>query len=274
MGKTNKYLPVLLLFFFSTNVFGQLELKLAMLPDSTGWGVYIQPNESINPSLNTITGSGQITLVVPSGYHFGKFENKAGLWDMNTIVNAPVENPTKDYISFGFSTDNPPITIQKGQETLLFTLERITPCPSELHLIDNDLDPFASLPNSYGSNPGNEISIIDVNRGTQYFYTKNYDMCAWSCGPCEELSNTTNINDSELEIFPNPNDGAFQIDLGSNESKIDRIKIFNTIGKLILSKEINSSQLFFDENLKSGMYLISFEIDNKPILTKRIVISN
>ena len=34
-----------------------------------------------------------------------------------------------------------------------------------LALIDNDMDPFAQIPNSVGCNPGNELSVFDAAKG-------------------------------------------------------------------------------------------------------------
>ena len=270
-----KYSTLFLLFLFllPSFGFGQLEFKLALMPDSSAWGVYLQPQESINPSANTITGSGQITLVVPTGYQFGNFTSIAGTWDMNSRINSPIENPHKDYISFGFFSDNPQIQIQKNYETLLFTLERVSPCPLEFYLIDNQSDPFARLPNSFGVNPGNEMSIFDLSHSSQYFYTGNFDMCAWSCEPCEDLSNTILISSQELEVYPNPSQGKFQINLGSNSNLVDQIKIYNALGTQLYEQSVESSLINVNEDFKSGMYFLSFENKGETLITKRIVIS-
>ncbi|RMG80339.1 MAG: hypothetical protein D6714_14835, partial [Bacteroidetes bacterium] len=92
-----------------------------------------------------------------------------------SIVKAPVENPSKDYISIGLNDDLPQIVYQTGQETLLFTFERVGNCLGEIYLIDNDTDPFAQLPNSAGTNPGNDLGVFDFGNGLiSYFYTQNY----------------------------------------------------------------------------------------------------
>ncbi len=270
-----KFYTLFLLFFFlfSSFGFGQLEFKLALMPDSSSWGVYLQPKETINPSTNTITGSGQITLVVPSGYQFGNFESIAGIWEMNSRINSPIENPHKDYISFGFFADNPQIKIQKDHETLLFTLEKVSPCPFEFYLIDNQSDPFAQLPNSIGVNPGNEMSVFDLTLSSQYFYTGNFDSCAWSCEPCQEISNTGLVVPQELEVFPNPSDGKFQINLGNNSKLVDKIKIYNALGTIHYEQTVASSTIEINEDFKSGMYFLNFENKGETILTKKILIS-
>src|SRR5690606_29102548 len=158
----------------------QVEFSLKLMPDGKTYHVYARPDSSITPSASLVTGSAQVTIVVNNGFQFNNFTSVSGAWDPQPArVNSPIENPTKDYISFGFQSEPPIITLQSGTETLLFTFKRTSPCIGISYLINNDTDPFAMLPNSVGSNPGNEISIIDFGNGFEvYEYTKNYGIPA------------------------------------------------------------------------------------------------
>jgi len=131
-----------------------------------------KPKPSINPSTNTMTGTGQVTLVVPTGFTFNNFTSIKGQWsNPPTIVKAPVENPNFDYISVGLLSDGGfPNNIQyvTGQETALFRLVRTSACIGPVTLIELD-DPFYA-PNSAGSNPGNDIGVIDIGRPGFPFY--------------------------------------------------------------------------------------------------------
>ncbi|RMG76242.1 MAG: hypothetical protein D6714_21635, partial [Bacteroidetes bacterium] len=151
-------LGTLSLLLASQTLRAQIELKLAVAPDGKTYSVYARPDSTINPSTDTYTGTGQITLVVPNGFEYTNFQEISGDWNYQppfvSIVKAPVENPSKDYISIGLNDDLPQIVYQAGQETLLFTFERVGSCLGEIYLIDNDTDPFAQLPNSAGTNPG------------------------------------------------------------------------------------------------------------------------
>jgi len=160
-------------FLFSFLVLGvvsaqaQLDLKLQLMPDGTTWGVYVKP-VGITPTTTTITGSGQVTLVSPTGY-FPAFpmtiSSQSGTWQENARVSAPTENPSRDYLSIGFITDNPQIIYQAGTETLLFTFSLNGACPDSLYIIDNATDPFIPPPggaNSANTNPGNDLSVIDL----------------------------------------------------------------------------------------------------------------
>ncbi|MBI5917385.1 MAG: hypothetical protein HY842_18610 [Bacteroidetes bacterium] len=150
------------------------------------WGVYARPNPAsgIDPTTNTITGSGQVTVVMPLNFTWSGLTSVSGAWTANAPVHGPVENPTKSYISFGFVGDVPQIQVQAGQETLLFTFLRDEACPDSMYLIDNDTDPFNVLPNSMNSNPGNEITMFDAGVGL-YSYIGLYSPSAWSCHDCD-----------------------------------------------------------------------------------------
>jgi len=274
----HKLLPtfLFLLFLLPSISFGQVLFKLELMPDSTKWGIFATPTNDINPSSNTITGTGQITLVVPTGYEFGDLENIHGNWGFSggQRVVSPVENPSKDYLSFGLNQDVPKIILIKDEETLLFTIGRIGACPEELNLIENDTDPFARLPNSVGINPGNDLSTFDINTNQTYFWIGNYDMCAWSCLPCtEDVSSSDEINLTGLEIFPNPSNGSFKIDLGLHAQSVDNIKIFNTIGKQVYQNNKIGTSMNLDLDLSKGLYFVSFENENRTLQTQRIIIS-
>jgi hypothetical protein len=157
-----------------------LEFKLQLLEDNLTWGVFVKPDNSIAPSTRTSTGSGQVTLVVPVGFAYDNLKNHGGTWIENARVNSPVEAPGKAYVSFGFVTDEPRIKLFSGEETLLFTFTCEAAYTNQIALFDNDNDPFA-VPNSYESNPGNDLGVIDYgfSGGLAYYtYSKNYDVDA------------------------------------------------------------------------------------------------
>ncbi|MBI5916837.1 MAG: T9SS type A sorting domain-containing protein [Bacteroidetes bacterium] len=181
--KTTPIRLLLVLSFLPVFLFSQtpsLKLKLQLLPDGETWGVYVKPNSNISPSLNTITGSAQVTVVMPKNYAWNGLVSVHGSWVANAIVDGPVENPGRSYVSFGLGGDVPNITYQAGQETLLFKFKRDGACPDSLYLINNGADPFNQTPNSINSNPGSEFTVFDAGVGL-YSYQSNYATSAWSC---------------------------------------------------------------------------------------------
>jgi Secretion system C-terminal sorting domain len=182
------------LFFAACAVYAQpaMKFKLKLMPDGERWGVYVKPFE-VTPT-NTITASGQVTVVMPKHYGWNSQVNVSGIWSANGVVHGPVENPTRSYIMFGFQAEATPIIYKAGVETLLFTFKGDGTCPDSLYLIDNETDPYNILPNSDHSNPGNEITVFDIGTIEYYEYAGNYAQSSWSC---EDNDNDGTLNAHE-----------------------------------------------------------------------------
>ena len=181
--RTFNTLTICLLAFFATSVVSaqdfdsqnSLEFKVQLLSDNT-YGVFVKPDHTISPSSKTQTGSGQVTIVVPTDFSFSNFKNVAGTWVENARVDAPTEASKNSYVSFGFVVDNPRIQLFSNEETLLFTFTTEAAFNGQVALFDNNNDPFMT-PNSFGSNPGNDLGVIDLGAkgGMAYYtYARNY----------------------------------------------------------------------------------------------------
>ncbi len=160
-----------LLLIAATSVKAQIDFRIGLATDGSTYTVYAKPKSTISPSTNTLTGTAQVTLVVPHGFVYTTFTSLKGTWSAAT-VKAPVENPTYDYISVGLLADGgSPNNIRYivGQETALFKLKRTSACIGPVTLIELD-DPFYA-PNSLNSNPGNDIGVIDIGKPGFPFYT-------------------------------------------------------------------------------------------------------
>ncbi len=176
-------LTICLLTFFATSfvsaqssdILSSLEFKVQQMANGT-YGVFVKPDHTIAPSGKTQTGAGQVTLVVPTNFDYSNFKNVAGTWVENARVDAPTEASNKSYVSFGFVIDNPRIQLFSNEETLLFTFTADAAFNGQVTLFDNENDPFMT-PNSYGSNPGNDLGVIDLGAtgGMAYYtYARNY----------------------------------------------------------------------------------------------------
>lgn len=158
-----------------SDMLSSLEFKVQQIENGK-YGVFVKPDHTISPSGKTQTGAGQVTLVVPTNFEYSNFKNVAGTWEENARVDAPVEATDKSYVSFGFVIDNPRIKLFPNEETLLFTFTTDVAFEGQINLFDNENDPFMT-PNSYGTNPGNDLGVIDLgtNGGmTYYTYARNY----------------------------------------------------------------------------------------------------
>lgn len=190
-----------------------MNFKLKLMEDQVTWGVFVVPSECIAPTKRSKTGSGQVTIVAPVGFAYAGFESIGGTWVENARVDGPMEAPEKAYISFGFVSDEPRIKYAVGSETLLFTFipEETT---NELSLIDNENDPF-STPNTYSSNPGNDLGVID--------FDKNGNMLVYRYGGNLEME-----GNSDQAIFANKkatqteerNEAEFKVIFASEKTEV------------------------------------------------------
>jgi gliding motility-associated-like protein len=146
----------------------QVSLRLALDADGQTYNVYMRSAVSYSGRA-ALLSTAQITLVVPHGLAAERF-GVANLtspipgmtWRQGDRVDAPAENPERDYLFFSFINNSSPTVlfdIKAGQDILLFQFKRTGPCSTPAQLINNKLDEFKT-PNSKGINTGNSMSIL------------------------------------------------------------------------------------------------------------------
>lgn len=170
-------------------IFAQIEFSLALDKFGVTYTVLAKP-QGTTISKKMMTSTAQVTLITPNELELAHFKNLGGEWDGgNSIVRAPEEDSTHDYISIGLVGDNnPKLTLQSGKPTALFSFESQDGCQGEIRLIDNRKDIFAKVPNSVNNNPGNDLSAIDLGNGIKrLYYQGNYEPFLAAC-PTEKLS--------------------------------------------------------------------------------------
>lgn len=80
-------------------------------------------------------------------------------------------------------------------------------------------------------------------------------------------NNDFSINsDNNIKIFPNPSSSIFKI---VSDTNIDKITIFDTLGKEILTQSQNNNEVNI-EKLSKGIYLIEITSENEKIYKKLI----
>ncbi|MEZ4957319.1 MAG: T9SS type A sorting domain-containing protein [Saprospiraceae bacterium] len=290
--------------------FSQLKFNVKSMPDAGTYGVFVKPCGDLTPSANTITGSAQVTLVLPMGNDVASVSQYAGLWQQNATVSGPDEAPNKNYFSFGFLTDNPQIVLEAGKETLLFTFE-INGSSTSPELLDNEHDPFAAFPNSLNSNPGNEMSILDVavNPIGYYYYAGNYsEDDPNSCTVTVDTTVVEPIDSTDIEpvdttdmepvdttttngenptatlneigsgfyfsISPNPASDWIKVEFTNKGNKDSgRVRLFTANGVSIgeMKRDGQQKMKWNVSELPSGLYFLSFESDGRVMQRERFV---
>ncbi len=275
----NKVATILLaaLFFACAHLHAQLFLTLKEMPEENVWGVYVQPCDTLSPTDQTITGSGQVTIIAKMGSVFSELTNIAGVWDDNALVYSPVENPGMLYFTLGFVADLPAIVYKPGEETLLLTFKMTNQDDSPPALIDNETDPFAQLPNSVGTNPGNDLSVVDFGKTPLAFY--NYSGLYQEGDPveCSDGNTTTATKETEsanlFRLYPNPASNRLILKAVNTTVTDATARLWNAnmlqMGSLQLS---NNAKAELDiENLPAGLYLITIEAEGQVVQTERFL---
>jgi hypothetical protein len=173
---------------FSTIAHAQaVSFKIIYNAASARYEVYMNSTTAYTGPLARIS-SAQVTVVVPTGTGASQFApgtitggNGNGLspaamtWTASRS-NAPSENPTKDYIFFGYNASaNPSVlfNIPANTDILLFHFPTTNACGAgTIALLSNANDPFLP-PNSQSLNTPNAMTIFGAgltnNYSTNYF---------------------------------------------------------------------------------------------------------
>jgi len=117
-------------------------------------------------------------------------------------------------------------------------------------------------------------SYTDLNNGPTYLSIAPASIPAsisFSFG-CPIMSTNENII-GNLEIYPNPNNGQFSLEL-PEINKISTLEIYNSIGQIIHSEKINPNENYknLNLNLESGIYFILLESENETISRNKMIV--
>lgn len=263
------------IFLFSAHLSAQLYLTIKAMPSDNLWGVYVKPCDTLQCTNQTITGTGQITIVAKVGSAFSELTQYSGTWIKDTPVISPVENPDMVYFTLGLATDMPAITYIPGEETLLFTFKFNSPDGSPPALINNETDPFAQLPNSLGSNPGNDLSAVDFGTSPLQYY--NYsglysDEHPVSCSQDGPTTSTSEVPAAHAAvIYPNPATNRLVLEAAQAtfkqstatlwDANMIQVMSLNLLGKKTAELDI--------ERLPAGMYLLTIQADGQIVQTEK-----
>lgn len=156
--------------------------------DDLTWGVYARPVTGFEEPQDILIGSGQITLLLKNNGvdQIQNITSTNGRWNSNPLsTKGPIEAPEINYVSIYLANSGRAFPTKNEKEFLLFTFQSDT-CLDTIGVIDNHTDPFARIPNSAGTSPGIDLSIVAPNTGQTYSWKNNYAPFAYSCKDCDE----------------------------------------------------------------------------------------
>ena len=210
------------------------------------------PNAQGTIRLNTVdTQSGEISFLVET-------------------ENLNLGQYTGDWFDVSF---DPPIILDAGQVVL-----------PAIYATYNGIDTV--FVNTSGSNPNNSESLVQDIDGTQdgvnagtWLYTTS--------APCVRLNfdpNVVGVNVgieennslSKFNVFPNPNNGHFNLQIQTSQSEDININISNLVGQVVYSEKVsitNSLNKWLDlSHLEKGIYSVTLDNKKKNFMTNKVTI--
>ncbi len=261
--------------FLAHSTFAQVKFKITYEGEQQHWVVSILP-EATYVAPNNITGTGQITIKVPSN----RFEpvnivnyQPTMVWEANSRSNSPEEAPEFDYISFGLINQGataPDYTA--GIETPLFSFQNEMGCTGAVYLVDHGTDPFMP-PNSQKTNIGNSLAILGAAGDA---YAGNID---GGFADCSDLLSAAEDVDkilvSQFNLYPNPCKANLTLEINwENKGEDVLMEIINTSGiivysqRLSLQKGLNVEAIELPE-IPSGIYWLKLKGSGNRRSTER-----
>uniref|UniRef100_UPI00068698C8 hypothetical protein n=1 Tax=Thiothrix lacustris TaxID=525917 RepID=UPI00068698C8 len=188
--KLSKYLglstSVLLLAGNSAWAAQTLEYSIRWDTKDDRYHVFMKPNAT--PTPKDISTTGQFTIRVPHAEGTKAFTvnnpqaNVANTnWSNDSRVDAPIEEPSVDYLSFSLSMFKPDAFQWKANvEQEVYNFGNSGECIGAVALINNQTDPFIvnSGSNSAGTNPGNQFTNGGWGDFSENNYLQNYGTTA------------------------------------------------------------------------------------------------
>ena len=81
---------------------------------------------------------------------------------------------------------------------------------------------------------------------------------------------------AKFNVFPNPNNGYFNIQIQTSQSEDININISNLVGQVVYSEKVsitNSLNKWLDLSyLEKGVYTVTLENNNKSFMAKKVTI--
>lgn len=181
----NFFLLIFVLGFLATAnpLNAQVRFKVDFLENEALYQVSLV-SEVTYDGVDALTSTAQVALRVPTGgFQLANLQSVSGLWQLNTTILGPTENPDFDYFLIGmtsFGTGD--ISYIEGEETILFTFSNDGNCTGVVDLMEAD-DPFLP-PNDQNINSGNEMFIF--GSGNQNAWLGNLGQGSANCLPDDD----------------------------------------------------------------------------------------
>jgi hypothetical protein len=228
--------------------------------------------------------SGINTWNADQWYHVTATIDAAGmrLYINGTLVSGPAGHTTPttaeiDILAIGcWGSDNS--RFFDGQiENLRLWSRTLTPSEAMAHMCFEPVN-YANIIAEYRFNEHHGSFVHDQWDPTAHnsgvVHGSRWLEYEFNCLHLERPTNiqTTEITESEFNIFPNPSSGSINIELGNLQPGDKKIEIYDALGKLVSQQDVSDTKdtIAIDLNEK-GIYLVKVIVEGR-VTTKKIII--
>ena len=145
-------------------------------------------------------------------------------------------------------------------------------------------DPLVAIGQSGIGNPGD--SYLQDLDGTQpmgqpgaWYRLNNNAMVRLNFDPSLEVVDPTSVNDvflSEFLVYPNPNNGEFNLEIETKNSTDIVVSISNTLGQEVYNRELSNVTQFKSSidvsYLQTGIYILQLHDNEGVIATEKLIV--
>jgi len=239
------------------------------------------PTVTISGNNNLCANNNNGTTLTASGS--GTYSWSTGS-QMSSISIAPTTNTNYSVIAtLGSCTDTSSVTITVNNVTAAFNYSNVTCQCAVIGFMDSSyVSAYDSIVTWDWSFPGGNPSNSHVqNPGGVNFSTGNHYVClkvatvnGCTDSICKNVFELMSIDEFRnplfINIYPNPNNGTFNIE--TNVTEKQNMQLFDVNGKLVLTQTINTKATVINASqLAEGVYNISI-ISNEGVVNKKLVI--
>ena len=148
---------------------------------------------------------------------------------------------------------------------------------SKANFYEYYISPHPSTPPSNTTATTNTtIFLYNLTPNTTYDFCVRSNCNNSSSWSCDTLRTPTGINSTHLDqgvrIYPNPNNGTFNVSLDNNLVKNAALTVYDITGRIVVAKQnITTDETISISDVTKGIYIIRLQSD-KAVINRRVIV--
>jgi len=115
------------------------------------------------------------------------------------------------------------------------------------------------------------VTWTDARDGNKEIYYRRNLSNGYPLGIDDAFSN---MNEKEIEIYPNPASDKAYIKFNQGFTGDAKICVYNILGEKLINTEIRESETMIDvSRLQKGVYYVTVTLEKKPVICKKLIVS-